>query len=173
MIRAAARAQKKTGAPIGTHTQPLDYKSTNPAIEMLDILEREGADPAKVMMGHVFIKPEDGQLEALAKRGAALQVDHIGIPWMHKNTNELDDKLAISICRLADKGFLEQIVFSYDSFFSHGRGPVTEEEPDQDNTRVPLGYIWQSFVPRLEKMGFGRKELNQVLVENPKRILSL
>jgi phosphotriesterase-related protein len=173
MARAAARASRKTGAPIGTHTQPLDYKSTNPAIEMLDILEQEGADPAKVMMGHVFIKPEDGQLEALAKRGAYLQVDHIGIPWMHRNTNELDDKLAINICRLADRGYLKQIVFSYDSFFSHGRGPITEDEPDQDNTRVPLGYLWDNFAPRLEKMGFGKKELNQVLVENPKRILSL
>lgn len=173
MARAAARASRRTGAPIGTHTQPLDYKSTNPALEMLDLIEEEGADPAKVMMGHVFIKPEPGQLEALAKRGAALQVDHIGIPWMHRTVEELDDKLAINICRLADKGYLDQIVFSYDRFFSHGRGPVTTEEPDQDNTRVPLGYLWEKFVPRLEKLGFGKKELHQVLVENPKRILSL
>jgi phosphotriesterase-related protein len=173
MARAAARASRKTGAPIGTHTQPLDYKATNPAIEMLDILEQEGADPAKVMMGHIFIKPEDGQLEALARRGAGLQVDHIGIPWMHRSTSELDDKLAINICRLADKGHLKQIVFSYDMFFSHGRGPITEDEPDQDNTKVKVGYIWESFIPRLEKMGFGRKELDQVLVENPKRMLAL
>jgi phosphotriesterase-related protein len=173
MARAAARASKKTGAPIGTHTQPLDYKSTNPAIEMLDILESEGCDPARVMMGHVFIKPEPGQLETLAKRGANLQVDHIGIPWMHRSTNELDDKLAINICKLAEKGFLRQIVFSYDMFFSHGRGPITADEPDQDNTKVPVGWLWEHFVPRLEKLGFTKKELDDVLVENPKRILSL
>ena len=45
VMRAAGRAQKKTGAPIGTHTQPADYRVTNPAIEMLDVLEDEGADP--------------------------------------------------------------------------------------------------------------------------------
>ena len=171
--RAAARAQKKTGAPIGTHTQPLDYKSTNPGLEMLDVLEEEGADPGKVMMGHVFIKPEFSQLEALARRGAILQVDHIGIPWMHKTAAELDEKLATMICKLVDKGFIKQLCFSYDRFFSHGRGPITADEPDQDNTRVPLGHLWDSFVPRLEKLGFGKKELDTVMIENPKRILAL
>jgi len=172
VMRAAARAQKKTGAPIGTHTQPADYGSTNPGIEMLDILEEEGADPGKVMLGHVFIKPRFEQLKELCERGAVLQVDHIGIPWMHDSAEELDEEMAVAICRLADLGYLGQLVFSYDRFFSHGRGPVTEEEPDQDNTRVPISYLFNSFAPRLAKKGFGRAELNKVLVDNPRRILA-
>jgi phosphotriesterase-related protein len=172
VMRAAGRAQKKTGAPIGTHTQPLDYGVTNPGIEMLDLLEEEGADPGKVMLGHVFIKPRFEQLEALCQRGAILQVDHVGIPWMHDSAEQLDEELATHICRLADLGYLGQLVFSYDRFFSHGRGPITEEEPDQDNTRVPLGYLFDSFAPRLAKKGFGKAELHKVLVENPRRILA-
>jgi phosphotriesterase-related protein len=172
VMRAAARAQKKTGAPIGTHTQPLDYRVTNPGIEMLELLEEEGADPGKVMMGHVFIQPKFEQLEALCKRGAILQVDHIGIPWMHDSAEQLDEALAQNICRLADRGYLDRLVLSYDRFFSHGRGPITEEEPDQDNTRVPLGYLFDSFAPRLAKKGFGKAELHKVLVENPRRILA-
>ena len=43
---------------------------------MLDILEEEGADPGKVMMGHVFIKPQFEQLKALCERGAILQIVH-------------------------------------------------------------------------------------------------
>ena len=58
-------------------------------------------------------------------------------------------------------------MFSYDRFFSHGRGPITGEEPDQDNTRVPVGYLFESFAPRLAKKGFGKAELHKVLVENP------
>ena len=172
VIRAAARAQKKTGAPIGTHTNPRDYPETNPGIEMLDLLEKEGADPGKVMMGHVFIKPQFGQLDELCKRGAILQIDHIGIPWMHDSAEELDEELAVEICRLADKGYLNNLVFSYDRFFSHGRGPITEEEPDQDNTRVPVGYLFEKFAPRLQKKGFRKAELNKVLVDNPRRILA-
>ena len=172
VMRAAGRAQKRTGAPIGTHTQPRDYGPTNPGIEMLDILEEEGVDPGKVMLGHVFIKPRLEQLEELCRRGAILQVDHIGIPWMHDSADQLDEELATHICRLADLGHLNQLVFSYDRFFSHGRGPVTEDEPDQDNTRVPLGYLFDSFAPRLAKKGFGKAELHKVLVENPRRILA-
>ncbi len=172
VIRAAARAHKKTGAPIGTHTQPADYRVTNPGIEMLDLLESEGADPGKVMMGHVFIKGQYGQLEALCKRGAILQIDHIGIPWMHDSAEELDEELAREVCRLAERGYLGQLVFSYDRFFSHGRGPISAEEPDQDNTRVPVGYLFEKFAPRLEKKGFGKAELTKVLVDNPRRILA-
>jgi phosphotriesterase-related protein len=172
VIRAAAHAQRQTGCAIGTHTQPVDYTVTNPGIEMLDILEEEGADPGKVMMGHVFIKPEFEQLEALCARGAILQVDHVGIPWMHDSVEELDGELAVLICRLADRGHLDQLVFSYDRFFSHGRGPVTDEESDQENTRVPLGWLFESFVPRLAKLGFGKAELDTVLIDNPRRILA-
>jgi phosphotriesterase-related protein len=172
VIRAAARAQRRTGAPIGTHTQPADYKATNPGLEMLDILEAEGADPAKVMMGHAFIKPQYEQLKALAERGAVLQIDHIGIPWMSPSVEALDEQIATLVCRLADDGYLDRLVFSYDRFFSHGRGPITEEEPDQDNTRVPVGYLFESFAPRLAKKGFGKAELHKVLVENPARILA-
>ena len=173
VIRAAARAQRKTGAPIGTHTQPADYEVTNPGKEMLDLLEDEGADPGKVMLGHVFIKPRFEQLKELCERGACLQVDHVGIPWMHDSAEQLDEEMAILICRLADLGYIGQLLFSYDRFFSHGRGPITEEEPDQDNTRVPLGYLFESFAPRLAKKGFGKAELEQVLVDNPRRILAL
>lgn len=172
VIRAAARAQKKTGAPIGTHTQPADYAKTNPGVEMLDLLEAEGADPGKVMMGHVFIKPQFEQLKALCERGVILQIDHIGIPWMHPSVESLDEQIATLVCRLADAGHLDRLVFSYDRFFSHGRGPITAEEPDQDNTRVPLGYLFERFAPRLAAKGFGKAELDKVLVDNPRRILA-
>ena len=172
VMKAAARAQKKTGAPIGTHTQPADYKSTNPGLEMLDMLEKEGADPGKVMMGHAFIKPRLDQLKAMCKRGMILQIDHIGIPWMAPSVEQLDEQIATLVCQLADAGYLDNLVFSYDRFFSHGRGPITREEPDQDNTRVPVGYLFDKFAPRLAKKGFGKAELQKVLVDNPSRILA-
>jgi phosphotriesterase-related protein len=172
VMKAAALAQKKTGAPIGTHTQPADYRSTNPGLEMLDILEKEGADPGKVMMGHAFIKPHLDQLKAMCKRGMILQIDHIGIPWMSPSAEVLDEQIATLVCQLADAGYLDNLVFSYDRFFSHGRGPITKEEPDQDNTRVPVGYLFDKFAPRLAAKGFGKAELQKVLVDNPSRILA-
>jgi predicted metal-dependent phosphotriesterase family hydrolase len=49
---------------------------------------------------------------------------------------------------------------------------VTEEEPDQFNTKVPFSYLFDSFAPRLERKGFGKNELRRVLVDNAQRLLS-
>lgn len=170
-IRAAARAQRKLGCAINTHTHPVDWTVTNPGVEMLDVMEQEGVDPGKVIIGHCFIKVELPQLLELCQRGANLQIDHIGIPWMHDSADELDDEMAVLICELADKGYLDRLVFSYDRFFYHGRGPITVEEPDQFNTKVPYGYLFDSFAPRLNRKGFGDAELRQVLVHNAHRLL--
>jgi phosphotriesterase-related protein len=171
-IRAAARAQRKLGCSINTHTHPVDWTVTNPGIEMLDIMEAEGADPGKVIIGHCFIKPTLEQLKEICARGANLQIDHIGIPWMHDSADELDEKMANLICELTELGYLDRLAFSYDRFFYHGRGPVTAEEPDQFNTKVPFSYLFESFAPRLEKKGFGKNELQRVLVDNAQRLLA-
>lgn len=170
-IRAAARAQRRLGCAVNTHTHPVDWTVTNPGIEMLDMMEQEGVDPGKVIIGHCFIKVELSQLLELCQRGTNLQIDHIGIPWMHDSAEELDEDMAVLICALADKGYLDRLVFSYDRFFYHGRGPITVEEPDQFNTKVPYGYLFDSFAPRLERKGFGSAELRQVLVDNAHRLV--
>ena len=81
LIRAAGRAQKATGCCINTHTDPMDYTVTNPGIEQLDIIEEEGGDPTKVIIGHAFVEPQGiHQVIEILDRGAFVQVDHIGIP---------------------------------------------------------------------------------------------
>ncbi len=171
-IRAAARAQKKLGCAINTHTHPVDWTVTNPGIELLDLLEAEGADPGKVVIGHCFIKPELKQLLDICARGACLQIDHIGIPWMHDSADALDEQMAVLIVELTERGYLDRLVFSYDRFFAHGRGPISKEEPDQFNTKVPFDYLFESFAPRLAKKGFGKAELDRVLVDNAQRLLA-
>ncbi|MBX3455504.1 hypothetical protein [Ferrovibrio sp.] len=170
VIRAVARAQKLTGVTINTHTQPMEYKQRNPGIELLDLLEEEGADPSRIIIGHAFVHPNLDQLLAICERGACLQIDHIGIPWQHDSADELDELIADAVCGLADKGYIDRLVFSYDRFFSYVHG--APGEPDLLNENVPVGYIFESFAPRLEKKGFGKAELHKVLVENPRRLLA-
>jgi len=169
-IRGVARAQKLTGVTINTHTQPMEYKHRNPGLELLDVLEEEGADPSRVIIGHAFVHPNLDQLLAICERGACLQIDHIGIPWQHDSAEELDELIADAVCGLADKGYLDRLVFSYDRFFSYVHG--APGEPDLLNENVPVGYIFDTFAPRLESKGFGKAELHKVLVENPKRLLA-
>jgi phosphotriesterase-related protein len=172
MIDAVAMAQRSLGCAINTHTQPMDYALTNPGVELLELLEAAGADPTRVIIGHAFVHPRIEQLVAICERGGNLQIDHIGIPWQNESAEALDELIADAVCELASRGYLDRLVFSYDRFFSHARGPVTESEPEQLNELVPIGYLFDAFAPRLARKGFGAHELRQVMVDNPRRLLA-
>lgn len=171
VIRAAGRAQQATGCAINTHTDPMDYTVTNPGLEQLSLLEQEGADPRRVIIGHAFVNPGIDQMAAICDRGAYLQVDHIGIPWRHDSAEELDELMAVTVCELAERGYLDQIVFSYDRWFINPRSEVTEQDPDMANERVDIGYLLDSFLPRLVKHGFRESDLNRILIDNPARVI--
>jgi phosphotriesterase-related protein len=172
LIRAAGRAQKRLGVCINTHTDPMDYIVGNPGIEQLDIIEEEGGDPSKVIIGHAFIEPQSvEQIIDICKRGANVQVDHMGIPWRHDSTEDLDESMATMMAEVADRGYLAQMTITYDRWFFNPRGPATEANPQLLNEKVGLGYLFESFAPRLEKKGFRARDLEALLVDNPRRIL--
>jgi len=172
LIRAAGRAQKRLGVCINTHTDPMDYIVGNPGIEQLDIIEEEGGDPSKVIIGHAFIEPQSvEQIIDICKRGANVQVDHMGIPWRHDSTEDLDESMATMMAEVADRGYLAQMTITYDRWFFNPRGPATETNPQLLNEKVGLGYLFESFAPRLEKKGFRARDLETLLVDNPRRIL--
>jgi phosphotriesterase-related protein len=98
IIRAAAHAAQSVGCAINTHTDPDDYAVTNPGIEQLDLLAEE-------IVGHAFIKPRDlEQVMEICDRGATVNVDHVGIPWKHDSTDQLDGLLAERVAELAGPG---------------------------------------------------------------------
>jgi phosphotriesterase-related protein len=174
LIRAAGRAQKATGCCINTHTDPMDYTVTNPGIEQLDIIEEEGGDPTKVIIGHAFVEPQGlHQIVEILERGATVQVDHIGIPWRHPDASQLDESMANMMCELADQGYIDQMVITYDRWFFNPRGAATEENPQLLNEKVNLGYLFTKFAPRLRGKGFKDADLEKMLVDNPRRILPM
>lgn len=89
-----------------------------------------------------------------------------------RKRGNLDELIANAVCELASQGYLDRMVFSYDRFFSHARGPVTAAEPEQLNELVPIGYLFDTFAPRLARKGFGAAEMRRVMVDNPRRLLA-
>jgi|SRR5579862_6526286 len=174
VVRAAGRAQRELGCLVNTHTDPNDYAVTNPGIEQLDLLEDEGADPAKVVIGHAFIKNTGiHQVREICERGATVNVDHVGIPWKHPSSDELDGLLAEQVVKLLELGFGDRITISYDRWFFNPRAEVTELDPEFPNARVPWGYLFDEFLPRLRKLGVDEGAIRQILVDNPRRLLAL
>ncbi len=174
IIRAAAHAQQAIGCAINTHTDPNDYAVTNPGIEQLDILAEEGTDAAKVIIGHALVLPRDmEQVIGICERGATVNVDHVGIPWKHESTDQLDGLLAERVAELVERGYGDQISMSYDRWFFNPRARVTELDPEFQNAKVPYGHMFDSFLPRLAKLGVPEEVSMRFLVQTPHRIFGL
>ena len=173
VIRAAAHAAVQVGCGINTHIDPMDFQVTNPGREQLEILDEEGMDLSKVIIGHAFVPPQVDMMREVLKMGANVQLDHIGIPWRVSSAEELDEAMADALIELIEDGYLDRIVMSFDRWFFNPRATVTDEDPQLENEKVDLGYMFSSWVPRLKGKGLTDAQLDALMIHNPRRILSI
>lgn len=149
VLRAAARAQQETGAPITTHTT-----AGTMAVEQARILETAGADLSHTVIGHLDRRLAWDELIALARAGCRL-----GFDCVSKEQYAPDARRIEVILRLIEEGHGDQILLSGDlarrSYLtSYGGGPG-------------LTYILWRFVPWLWQAGASRADTDRMLVANP------
>jgi phosphotriesterase-related protein len=173
VIRAAAHAATQVGCGINTHIDPMDFEVTNPGREQLEILYEEGMDLSRVIIGHAFVPPQVDMMREILKMGANVQLDHIGIPWRVGSAEELDESMANALIELIEDGYLDRIVLSFDRWFFNPRSTVTDDDPQLENEKVDLNYMFTSWVPRLKNKGVTDEQLDQIMIHNPRRILSI
>ena len=173
VIRAAAHAATQVGCGINTHIDPMDFEVTNPGREQLEILDEEGMDLSRVIIGHAFVPPQVDMMREILKMGANVQLDHIGIPWRVGSAEELDESMANALIELIEDGYLDRIVLSFDRWFFNPRSTVTDDDPQLANEKVDLNYMFTSWVPRLKNKGVTDEQLDQIMIHNPRRILSI
>ncbi len=77
-LRAAARASKRTGAPITTHTD-----EGTMGREQLNIFESEGVNLSKVIIGHSCGSSDLGYHTDMLDRGCYLGFDRFGLEFVH------------------------------------------------------------------------------------------
>ncbi len=160
--RAVARAARRTGAAVTTHTSGairFEVPGGNIGWQLLDLFEAEGVDLRRVIVGHVDENADLRHLQALCRRGAFIQFDVIGKHhWM------LDETRAELIAALVAAGFTDHLLLSTDrarrSELKHYGG---------------LGYacLLSRFVPMLRAAGLGEQVIHRMLVENPRRVLPI
>ncbi len=157
VFRAAARAHKMTGAPISTHTE-----AGTMGLEQIRLLTAEGIDPQHIIIGHVDRRLDwDYHIEML-RTGVTLSYDQIS-----KEKYEPDGKRIDFILRLVREGFGQQIVLggdlgrkSYWPSYGTGGGPG-------------LTYILWRFAPWLRSEGLSEDAIQDLLIHNPARVLSI
>ena len=157
IFRAAARAHKRTGAPIITHT------TNGLGPQQLDFLLREGVDPAKVVIGHLgFESDPRTDVGTILRRGAYVAFDRIG------HHHFFPDSHWIELIRFVlDQGYEERVLLSHDA--------VTEfvgPEEIAAHTFSDYTYIMSVFLPALRDAGVGEDTLNRLVRENSRSFLT-
>jgi phosphotriesterase-related protein len=159
-LRAAARAAKKTGVPITTHT---DDGTMGP--EQLDIFESEGVDFKKVIIGHSCGSANLAYHTRMLDRGCYLGFDRFGLDFLHP------DRLRLaSLIGLLGVGFEKQIVLSHDSVACIlGRGLGLPPEVMELIKNWKPTHIFKNILPKLREAGVPEQKINTMMVENPRR----
>jgi predicted metal-dependent phosphotriesterase family hydrolase len=152
-FRAAARAHRRTGVTITTHATFWPVGDTQ-----LDLFEEEGVDPRRVVIGHCDSVPSTEYHERLARRGAFVEFDMI------RGLSEFETRNQVEyVLNLRRAGYLEKILLSQDICFRALLG-----------TYGGCGYahVLTVFSDRLREAGLPDDELEQILVDNPRRALT-
>jgi phosphotriesterase-related protein len=154
LLRAAAAAQRETGAPITTHTT-----AGTGALEQTAVLAAAGADLTHVCIGHVDrLLDWDLHLE-LSRRGVFLGYDCVS-----KEQYAPDEERVRFIVRLVEEGHGGQVCLAGDL----ARRTYLEAWGGSPGYR----YILHSFLPRLRAAGLDDEQTQALVVDNPARFLT-
>jgi phosphotriesterase-related protein len=162
-LRAAARASARTGAALTLHQWVGDGQKL---AQMLDILEAEGADLQRVIVGHVGGDAPD-QLPILTKaleRGVTLQFDMLGAAFLLAE-KVIDTRGAVdAIVTLVGMGYADQLLMSQD---------ICTKQQLKEYGGTGYDYVLAEVVPYLKSNGVSDDDINQLLVGNPKRLFAI
>jgi len=164
VLRAAARAQQQTGAPLSIH--PGRHPSS--PFDIVEILRDAGADSSRTVICHIDRTLRDpDKRQKLAETGCYLEYDLFG--WegyyikgpvsvdLPNDTQRIDE-----LNQLIKQGYLSQILISHDICFK------------LDLCRYggrSYSHILENVVPLMRDKGMPEENIHTILVENPKRLL--
>jgi phosphotriesterase-related protein len=162
-LRAAARASRITGAAISVHQWIRDGEMLELSLQ---IIEEEGADLHRVILGHIdAVSAKDlERLKALMDRGLTLEFDLFGTPFL-LNRPELDHRpMADAIVTLVRSGYGDRILMSHD---------VCTKLQQTAYGGNGFTYIQKQVVPYLLAHGLTVEDIQAIQVVNPRRLLTI
>lgn len=166
-VSAGVITQRETGACLSIHPGRGDFES---AFEIIESVTQEGADLSRTIIDHVERRLRDlSALLRLADTGVAIEFDMFGQETSYFGAtgqawDSSGDAARLTWMRsLIDHGHLDRIVISHDicqkprlqSFGGHG-----------------YSHIYRNILPMMRQRGFTDREMDAILIENPRRLLT-
>ncbi len=154
IIIASCMTYMETGLTIACHTGEKEC-----ALEVADLVEREGVDPSAFIIVHAD-QIEDFNVHLnLFNRGFILEYDGIGSKPIEYHVDLIDKAIKA--------GFIRQILISHDA------GWYTINEGGAKDKIRPYNNISIKLIPELYKKGYNEDIEKILLIENPKRIFDI
>lgn len=150
---AASAAHVETGKPITTHTTLGTL-----GLEQIEIFKSCGVDLNKVIIGHVDLSGDIEYILRLIDTGVYVGLDTIGKVNYMTEAKRL--KILQEICR---RGLSSRVVMSMD---------ITRKSHLKSRGGLGYGYLLENFIPYVKKNGIEQKDIDIMLVANPRDILT-
>lgn len=161
LLRAGARAHRRTGVPISTHS----YAPSHSGRAQQDVFEREGVDLRRVVIGHSGDSDDLSYLTALMDRGSTIGMDRFGLPQFLPDERRID-----AVARLCAAGYADRMVLSHDANCFMDTTPERYKAEHLPNWH--FRYLSETILPALRARGVAEADITAMMVDNPARILA-
>lgn len=171
-LMAAAQAQAETGAPITIHNPPPFEKR---GVEVVRLLTQAGADPEKVIMGHMTHTVPDARYHrSIMDTGAIVEFDRFGQElyqeadagfnrWGLYAGEPRDSDTVNEIVMLVRDGYVDRILLSHDIGFRNGL---------RSFGGFGYGHIPYRIASYLRQQGVCAEDVHMLLIGNPARLFA-
>jgi phosphotriesterase-related protein len=162
VLRAVARAHRRTGVPISTHT----HAPSERGLDQQRIFREEGVDLTRVVIGHSGDTSDLRYLEEVAGAGSYLGMDRFGLDMFLSFEQRVE-----TVAQLCRRGLAGQVVLSHDA--------ACHVDVFDLETRQRVAPNWHHLhishdvLPALRARGVTEDQIQQMLVENPRRIFAV
>ena len=161
VLRACARAHARTGAPIMAHSHPASGRG----LEIMDVLDEEGVDPARVQVAHTGDTDDLDYIERLLERGPYIGMDRYGLDIILPT-----EKRNATVVALAERGHADRMLLGQDACAAFDWYP--EEMKAAMAPDWHMTFIFESVLPSLREAGVSDEQVTTMLEENPRRWLA-
>ena len=152
VFESMALAAVQTGAVVTTHTT-----LGTMALEQAEYLKSEGVKPENIIIGHMDLSQNPDTIISVLKEGVNIGFDTVG-----KNNYCPDTFRAQMLKQIAKEGYLDQVVLSMD---------ITRKSHLKKWGGPGYAYLIETFLPMLLEYGLSEEQIQQLMIDNPNRIL--
>jgi phosphotriesterase-related protein len=159
VLRAVAKAHRRTGVPISTHT----HAATRRGLEQQRIFADEGVDLTRVVIGHSGDTTDLDYLEELIGNGSYIGMDRFGLDVFLPFEDRVN-----TVATMCERGHADKMVLSHDAacFIDW----VPEEMVPVVLPNSHYLHIHHDVIPALKDRGVTDEQLTTMLVDNPRKI---